>query len=210
MIPAYVYGFLCKDYHTEAFGTVIDEEIPAQNGMRLALLEMEYLCGGTAHLASFMYAKDPAATPGSCRNRCDTPAVSGQKVLNVVTTPTDPAGNAVANLDIIAWQLPDGTWEYGIIASVASEAITMTGNIQGVDAGAGAVAVEAGARVMIFGAIADGAVMNVSLTASVVTRKGQGHLTIVHPYMSEPFYLSIDNGTAAGFLEHLVMGYINK
>jgi len=210
MIPAYVYGFLTKDYHTETLGNVIDEEIPAQDGMRLALLEMEYLCAGTAHLASFMYARDPAATPGSCRNRASAIALSGQLVINVVTTPTDPAGNAVANNDIIAWQLLDGTWEYGLIASVVASAITLQANIQGVDAGAGAAAIPLNGRVMIFGVIADGAVMNVYLTASVVTRKGQGHLTIVHPYMSEPFYLSIDNPTAAGFLEHLVMGYINK
>jgi len=210
MIPAYVYGFLCKDYHTEAANTVIDEEIPAQNGMRLALLEMEYLCGGTAHLASFMYARDPAATPGSCRNTASAQALSGQLVINVTTTPTDPAGNVVANNDIIAWQLTDGTWEYGLIASVIASAITLQANIQGLDAGAGGVAIAALARVMIFGAIADGAVMNVALPLSVVTRKGQGHLTLVHPYMSEPFYLSIDNITAAGFLEHLVMGYINK
>jgi len=210
MIPAYVYGFLCKDYHTEAFNTSIDEEIPAQNGMRLALLEMEYLAAATAHLASFLYARDPAATPGSCRNTCDGGAVSGQKVIDVVTTPSDPAGNIVANNDIIAWQLTDGTWEYGLIASIIASAITLQANIQGLDAGAGAAAIADGARVMIFGVIADGAVMNVYLTASVVTRKGQGHLTLVHPYMSEPFYLSIDNVTAAGFLEHLVMGYINK
>lgn len=210
MIPAYVYGFLTKDHHTETLGNVIDEEIPAQDGMRLALLEMEYLAAGTAHLASFMYAKDPAATPGSCRNRASAPAASGQKVINVVTTPSDPAGNIVANNDIIAWQLTDGTWEYGLIASVVASAITMQANIQGLDAGVGATAIAAGARVMIFGVIADGAVMNVYLTANVVTRKGQGHLTLVHPYMSEPFYLSIDNPTAAGHLEHLVMGYINK
>jgi len=210
MIPAYVYGFLTKDYHTEAFNTAIDEEIPAQNGMRLALLEMEYLCAGTAHLASFMYARDPAATPGSSRNTAALQALSGQLDITVTIAPTDPAGGAAANGDIIAWQLTDGTWEYGLVDSIALSVITLQANIQGLDAGAGGVAIAPLARVMIFGIIADGAVMNVYLTVSVVTRKGQGHLSIVHPYMSEPFYLSIDNITAAGFLEHLVMGYINK
>ena len=210
MIPAYVYNFLTHDYHTETAGTPIDEQIPAQNGMRLALLEMEYLCAATAHLASFMYAKDPVATPGSCRNTALLQALSNQKDITCAVTPTDPAGNAVANNDIIAYQLTDGTWEFNTIASVLGDDITLTNNIVGVDAGGGGVALAAGAKVMIFGIVADGAVMNVSLTASVVTRKGQGHLTIVHPYIGEPFYLSIDNGTNAGFLEHLVMAYINK
>ena len=210
MIPAYVYGFLTKDYHTETLGNVIDEEIPAQNGMRLALLEMEYLAAGTAHLASFMYAKDLAGQEGSSRNEAALAAISGQKDITLLVAPKDPAGNEAATPDIIAYQLNDGTWEFNTVASVAASVLTLTTNIAGVDAGAGANALAVGARVMIFGVIADGAVMNVSLTASVVTRKGQGHLTIVHPYMSEPFYLSIDNATAAGFLEHLVMAYINK
>jgi len=209
-IPAHVYGFLTHDYHTEAANTPIDEEIPAQDGSRLALIDFEYLAAATGHLASFMYAKDPAATPGSCRNVTSALAVSGQKVVNVVTAPTDPAGKATASGDNIAYQLTDGTWEFNTVASLAVKAITLTNNIAGVDAGAGGTAIAAGGKVMIFGIVADGAVLNISLTASVVTRKGQGRLSIVHPYMSEPFFLSIDNATNAGFLEYLVMAYINK
>lgn len=210
MIPAYVYSFLSHDYHTESAGTVIDEIIPAQDGQRLCLIDFEYLAAATAHLASFLYAKDPAATPGSCRNTTSALAVSGQAVINVVTTPTDPAGNAVAASDIIAYQLTDGTWEFNTVASLATKAITLTNSIVGIDAGAGATALAAGAKVMIFGIVADGAVMNISLTASVVTRKGEGSIAMVHPYVGEPFYLSINNATNAGFLEHLVMAYINK
>ena len=209
-IPAYVYNFLTHDYHTETAGTVIDEEIPAQDGHRLALLNMEYLAAATAHLASFLYAKDPAATPGSSRNTCTAIVLSGQKDIITVVAPTDPAANPTAASDIIAYQLLDGTWEYNTVASLATNTITLTNNIVGVDAGAGAAALAAGAKVMIFGIIADGAVLNVSLTASIVNRVGLGQIVLIHPYVGEPFYLSIDNATNAGFLESLLMGYINK
>jgi len=202
MIPAYVYGFETVDYHTEALNTAIVEAIQAQDGHRLCLIDFEYLNDTTAHLASFMYAKDPVATPGSCRNLTSAIAAAGQKVLNVVTAPTDPAGNAVANLDVIAYQLPTGVWEFNIIASVVASAITLTTNI--------AVAVAAAAKVMIFGAVADGANSKISLPVSVVTRKGEGHIAMVHPYVGEPYYLSIDNVTAAGWLMNAVFAHINK
>lgn len=202
MIPAYVYGFFTKGYHTAAIDAAIDEPIPGQNGMRLALLSLEYLCLGTPHLASFMYAKDAAAFPGSSRNSALLAAVPLQPDIICAVTPKDPAGTAAAVNDIVAYQLDDGTWEFNTVLSLTGDVLKMNTNLVGT--------VAIGGRVMVFGIVADGAVLNVYLTASVVTRKGEGNLTIVHPYMSEPFYLSIDNITAAGFLEHLVMGYINK
>lgn len=210
MIPAYVYNFLTKDYHTEAGNTPITEEIPAQDGMRLALIDFEYLAAATAHLASFLYAKDAAGQAGSSRNQASAQALSGQKNITCLVAPKDPAGNAAANLDNIAYQLTDGTWEFNTVASLAASVITLTNNIVGVDAGAGGVAIAVGGRVMVFGVVADGAVCNISCTAAVVTRRGQGNIAIVHPYMSEPFFLSINNATNAGFLEYLVMAYINK
>lgn len=210
MDGAYAYGFLTHDYHTEAFNTAIDEEIPAQDGMRLCLIDFEYLCGTTAHTASFMYAKDLPGQEGSSRNQASLVAISGQKDITCLVAPKDPAGNAAAGSDIIAYQLTDGTWEFNTIASLAGSVITLTNNIVGVDAGAGATAIAVGGKVMIFGVVGDGAVLNIHLTASVVTRKGEGRITLVHPYVGEPFFLSINNITAAGFLEHVVMAYINK
>jgi len=119
-IPAYVYNFFPIDYHTEAFNTVIDEEIPAQNGHRLALIDFEYLNSTTAHLASFMYANDAAASPGSSRNTAGVLAISGQKDITTAVAPMDPAGNAAANLDIIAYQLTDGTWEFNTITGIVA------------------------------------------------------------------------------------------
>lgn len=210
MNGAYVYDFLTHDYHTEAANTAIDEEIPAQDGHRLAVLDFEYLAAATAHLASFMYAKDLAGQEGSSRNQAAAIALSGQKDITCLVAPKDPAGNAAAASDIIAYQLTDGTWEFNTVASLAGSVITLTNNIVGVDAGAGGTAIALTGKVMIFGVVADGAVLNISCTASVVTRKGEGNIVIVHPYVGEPFYLSINNVTNAGFLENLLMGYINK
>ena len=208
--PAWAIKLTSHDYHTEAANTAIDEEIPAIDGARLALIDFEYLNAATAQDALFMYAKDPVATPGSCRNTMSALALSGQKVINVTTTPTDPAGNVVANLDIIAYQLIDGTWEFDIIASVAASAITLTNNIVGVDAGAGALAINDLAKVMIFGAIADLAYLRVHCLASVITLRGEGRMALIHPYVGEPFYLTIDNATNAGFLNYMTMAHINK
>lgn len=210
MIPAWVYNFLTKDYHTEAGNTPITEQMPGQDGSRLALIDFEYLAAATAHTASFMYAKDLAGQAGSSRNQAALQALSGQKDITCLVAPKDPAGNAAANLDNIAYQLTDGTWEFNTVASIAGSVITLTNNIQGVDAGAGAVAIRPTGRVMVFGVVADGAVCNISLLASVVTKKGEGRIAIVHPYMSEPFFLSINNVTNAGFLNYLTMAYINK
>ncbi len=208
-IPAYVYNFFPIDYHTEAFNSVIDEEIPAQDGHRLALIDFEYLNDTTAHLASFMYANDAVASPGSSRNTNLAAIVSGVTEITTVVAPMDPAGNVAANLDICAYQLVDGTWEFNVITGIAGSVLTIAA-VQGVDAGAGAAAVALGAKIMIFGVIADGAVQNISLPVSVVTRKGEGRLGRVHPHMGEPWYLSIDNPTAQGFLMSALCAYINK
>jgi len=209
-IPAYVYNFFSIDYHTVGFGTTIDEPIPAQNGHRLALIDFEYLCSTTAHTASFMYANDSAGNAGSSRNTAGVLALSGQKDITTAVAPMDPAGNACAAADIIAYQLTDGTWEFNTVTGIVVLVISMTNNIVGVDAGGGGTAVAAGGKVMIFGAIADGAIQNIALPVSVVTRKGEGHLGMVHPHMGEPWYLSINNITATGFLNHALCAYINK
>jgi hypothetical protein len=207
-MPAYVYGFDVHGYHTETAATAITENIPGQDGKRLALLAMEYLAAATAHLASFQYAKDASGHAGSSRNTADGVVLSGQKDITCVVAPLSPAGAAAAASDVIAYQLTDGTWEFNTVASLAGSVITLTNNITGVDAGGGATAIADGGKVLIMGIVGDGAVLNISLTASVVTRVEAPH--IVHPYVGEPFFLTIDNATNAGFLESLVMGYVDK
>lgn len=210
-LGAFIAGFEVCDYHTETAGTVIDEAIQAKDDQRLALAALSYLCGATAHTLSFMYAKDAAAYAGSSRNTTSALALSGQAVINVTTTPRDPAGNAVAANDIIAYQLTDGTWEFNTVASVATKAITMNSNITGVDAGAGGTAIAAGAKVMIFGVVGDGACLKLKATASVQKDWiGYGTPVLVHPYVGEPFYVTIDNGTNDGFLMNALFAHINK
>lgn len=209
-IPAHVYGFVTKDYHTETAATPIAETIDAVDGERLVLMGLQYLCGSTAHTISLMHAADAAAYPGSARNTASALALSGQAVINVTNTPRDPAGNAAAANDIIAFQLTDGTWEWDTIASVATKAITCTNNIVGVDVGAGGTAIAAGAKVLILGIAADGACQVLTTPASVVTTYGPGELVLQHPYFGEPWYLYDGNATAAGFLYHAQFAYINK
>ncbi len=197
MNGAYVYDFLTHDYHTEAANTAIDEEIPAQDGQRLALLELLYLAAATAHTASFMFAEGAGS-----RNTAAAAAAAAQKDITCTDAPKDPAGNAAAASDIIAYQCTDGTWEFNTVASLAGSVITCTNNL--------VKAVAAGAKVNVFGVVGDNKSLKVHLTASVQTEIGKGLITLVHPYIGEPFYLSINNATNAGFLYNLVMGYINK
>jgi hypothetical protein len=208
MIEAYVQGFETCDYHTEAANTPITEEIQAKNGYRLVLKAMNYLNAATVQTASFMFARDLAGQAGSSRNTASVAALSGDHHITCTVAPKDPAGNAVAANDVVAFQLTDGTWEFDTIAALAGSIIQMTNNITGVDAGAGGVAVAAGGKVLFFGVVADGANQKITLPASVVTSPPE--LSIVHPYMGEPFFVSIDNITNAGFLNSLVMCHINK
>jgi len=204
-IPAHVYGFVTKDYHTESAATPITENIDPIDGARLALINLEYLAAATAHVASFMYAEGAGS-----RNTAASAALSGQRNIVCTDAPKDPAGNAAAANDIVAFQLVDGTWEWDTVASISTNTIVCTNNITGVDAGAGATAIAAGAKVLVFGVVGDNKSQKVSLTASVVTRLGQGNLALVHPYVGEPWYLSIDNATNAWFVYNLVCAHINK
>lgn len=215
---AFINSFHSVDYHTETAATPITENIPGKNGLRIALLAGSYLNGATAHTLCLMYAKDAAAYPGSARNTIDGATaghlVSGQKVIDVDTAPRDPAGNAAAGSDVVAYQLTDGTWEFNLITSISTKAVTLTNNIVGVDAGAGGVAIADGSPFLIFGVVADASYLALPLTASVVNSwgasAGGSGIVLVHPFAGEPFYVYDANATHAGFLNNLLFGYINK
>ena len=204
-INAFISRYLGFGYHTETAGTVIDTEIPGQNGERLALVVYDYIAAATAHVMSVQHCGSLAGS----RTTTSALAVSGQKVINATDAPTDPAGNATASGDIIAWQNTDGSWEFDIVDSLSTKAITITNNIQGVDAGAGATAIAAGGAIRIFGIVADGAVLNQGLTASVLTHRDDTIL-LQAPFVGDPLYVSIDNATNAGFMHNLLFAYINK
>ena len=204
-INAYVSSYLAKDYHTETLGTAIDEEIPGQNGKRLALVGFDYLCGSTAHTLKVLHCGSVAGS----RTVTSALAVSGQKVIAAAVAPTDPAGNATASGDIIAFQLTDGTWEFDTVASLSTLNITCTNNITGLDSGGGATAIAAGGAIRIFGVIGDGYNFTFGLTASVVTHFDDTILCQA-PFVGDPLYVSNANPTAQSFQNNLLFAYINK
>ena len=205
MINAYISGFKTIDYHTETAATAIDEPIAGQNGKRLALIAYDYLCGSTAHIMSVLHCGSVAGS----RNTTSAAALSGQKDLIGTTAPTDPAGAAAAAGDIIAFQLTDGSWEWDTVASFTGSTITCTNNITGVDAGGGAIAVASGGRLLVFGVVGDGYNFKQGLALSVTTRFND-QLIIVAPFKGDPLFVTINNITAAGFLNNMLWAYINK
>jgi len=196
-INAYVEGYLPFDYHTETAATAIDEEVPGQNGKRLALVGIDYLCGATAQNVAIMHCGSLAGS----RNSASAAAAIGQKVLNVNTAPTSPAGDPVAGSDIIAYQVTGGAWEFNTVASLSTKAITLTNNI--------ATAVLDDAAVRVFGVLADASYFAIGLTASVVTHFDDTIL-MQAPYKGDPLYVSNANGTHASFQNNLLFAYINK
>jgi len=194
MINAYVNGFVIKDYHTETAGTAITEEVQGRNGQRLALIGYAATAAATAHTLSIMH-------PGGTRTTADGAAASGQKVLDVADAPKDPGGNAVASGDIIAYQLPDGTWEFNTVASLSTKEITLGTNID--------TAVEDGAAVRIFGVVGDGAKFDIAVAANAQA-SGYDAIYALAPYKGDPLYVSDDNGSHAGSIDNLIFAFLNK
>ncbi len=208
-IGAYIDAFEIVDYHTENAATAIAESIPAHDGQRLALISGAYTAAATAHDLRFMFASGTGS-----RNTLSAAAVSGQKDVVCTDTPKDPAGNDAADNDVCAYQLVDGTWEFNVCHSLAVKTITMDNNITGVDAGAGAAALAAGAKICIFGVVGDAKYLTLHCTASIQNKwggaAGASGIVIAHPYVGEPFYVYSANGTNAGSIDALIFAHINK
>jgi hypothetical protein len=206
MLGPYVSGYEICDYHTQNAGTVIDEPIQAQNGKRLALVSLAYLSGATAHNLRFLYAKDAAgaANLGSSRNTVLTAAAVGAATITTVVAPKDTLGNAAAANDICAYQISDDTWEFNIITGIVGSVVSLTAVTVG--------AVKAGAKFLIFGIAADNTLLRLVSTASVETfwPKGGESIVLAHPFIGEPFYLSIDNAANAGFLGNAIFAHIDR
>ena len=199
-INAYVDSYLPFDFHTETAGATvasnIDEEVPGQDGKRLALVGFNYIVATTPHTLSVMHCGSLAGS----RNSASAAAAAAQKVLNVNTAPTDPAGDAAASLDIIAYKVTGGAWEFNTISALSTKAITLTNNI--------AVAVESGAPVRIFGELTNGYSFKFALP--IGTTHYEDTILMQAPYKGDPLYVSIDNATTAGKLNNLLFAYINK
>lgn len=206
-VGAFAESFKPFDYHTENANTAIDEEVQGKAGLRLALVTMNYLCGGTAQDVNIMYASDAVVTTGGAVNTAGVVALSGQKDITTTNAPLDPAGNAAAASDIIAFQLTDGTWEFDTITGIVGSVVSMTANITGVDAGAGATAVAIGGKVRIFGVIADGSLFKLHLVLSTLYDENNTILAW-HPFIGDPFYVSNPNATGASFQNSLIFAYV--
>ena len=194
MINAYVSGYSVVDYHTETAGTAIQENIQGSDSKRLALVGIEYVNDSTAHVMDIMF-------PDGTRTTASADAAASQKVLNVTDAPKDPAGNAVASGDIIAYKVSDDSWEFNIVDSLSTKAITLTNDI--------GTAIESGAAVRIFGVIGDGAVSVIALPASATTTYDDVILAMAKN-KGDPLVMYDANATAAGFLNRALWAYINK
>lgn len=197
-VPAYVHAFKTFGYHTETAGTTIDEEVPGRDGERLALIEALVTAAATAHTLYLMYAEGTGS-----RNTAAAAADAEQKDVVCTDAPKDPAGNAAASGDIVAYQLAGGTWEFNTVDSLDTKTITLTNNI-----GTGGIA--AGAKVLVLGVAADGANFQFAIGASAQSEFGKGGIAAVHPYSGEPFYVQDSNGTNAGSIDNLVFAYLGK
>lgn len=196
-VPAYVYDFFTCDYHTETAGTAITEQIPGKDGKRLALIDGRVTAAGTAHTLSLMYAEGTGS-----RNTNSALAAAGQAHIITTDAPKDPAGNAAANNDVIAYQCSDGTWEFNLVSSISGNDITLQANL--------VKACPAGAKVNIFGVVGDNKSFKFAIAASVQNKYGEGRICAVHPYFGEPWYVHDGNATAAGSIDQLVFAYINR
>jgi len=198
-VSAFVHSFKTFGKHSETAATIIQENIQGKDGVTACMLRAAVTTGATAHTLSFMYAEGTGT-----RVSCPLGAAITQKVINVDIAPKDPAGNATAANDVIAYQVTGGAWEFNTVASLATLAITLTNNI--------AVALLPGAKIRIFGIIADGAVQTLTLTANGAPNNfgDGGDPIIVCPYVGDPMVVQINNATNASTLEHMLWAYINK
>ena len=198
-VDRYVSDIESRGYHTETAATLIQEMIQGEDGRRIALTDLSYTAGATAHSLLFRY---PGSAAG-CRTTASAAAAAAQKVLNVTDAPVDPAGNPVASGDDIAYQLPDGSWEFNTVASLSTKAITLTNNI--------AVAVASGARVVVFGVAADLRYQKFAAAASVTTEwSNGGDMVAISPKINrgDPVILESNNATNDGFLNRAVFKYL--
>lgn len=210
-ISAYVQKYLPFGYKSVAFGTIIQQNIPPIGaGFRSALLRAVYTAAGTAHTLSLLYPATnngghapSAATLLGSKNTASAAHLAGVTIINVTNAPKDPAGNATAQYDIIAYECTDGTWEFNEVVSLSTKAITV--------GTATAKAIASGAKVRILGVLADGYNMQLPCAASVTTEwDGDGDILLMHPDMGEPAVLQSNNATATGFLLQALFAYINK
>lgn len=184
-------------YHTETAGTVIQENVQGRDGLRVGLEHLAYTAAATAHTLSILY---PGSLAG-CRTTASAAAAAAQKDVVCTDAPTDPAGNAAASGDHIAYQVSDGTWEFNTVASISSSTITLTNNI--------ATAIPEGAKIRIFGVVGDGQCFQFAAGSggTTVVENNQTVVRVDSTYEGDPVILQSNNASNAGFLLHAMFSY---
>lgn len=182
---------------TQAAGTVISFLIPPHLSGFTRISKVVYTAGTTAHTLKF--CRPIGKTTASAA------AAAGQAVINLTADP-GPTGNPIAANDLLAIRETDGVTRLYTVSSVATLAITLTGNLT-----AGAAA---GASVWTFGVIGDTdpvigtAHPSLGGTASATTtyEEREGGLFASH-LKDSPILFQSNNATVAGTLQQLNWGY---
>lgn len=195
---AFITGFATPiDYHSESANTAITENVvPPSNVSRLALTNFEYLAGANDHIMSIMY---PGNFAGA-RTTAKTAAAAGIAIIECANAPKDGLNNTIAASDIVAYETDVG-WEWNVVASVSGNNVTHNANMTG--------NVAINAKYRVFGVVGDNVSFQLFLTKSVVTSQDDKWV-VVHPEVGVPFYVSISNNVAAGFLRRMQFVGINK
>lgn len=192
------YGFLTYGNNTETTATAITQNIPCNTDGRLAIVNGSYTTDSSAETVSFMYAEGDGS-----RTTAASDAASGQADLTTSDAPKDPAGNAAASGDIVAYKTYNDTWEFNTVSSVTGSTITFNNNLSS--------PVKAGAQVNVIGAQGDGAEFQVPVASSSTKEFGGGNLYLAHPYSGEPMHVNGSNtGTSDSQMDYLVVAFINK
>ena len=202
-----VSGIFGKGYKTQSAGTVITEIVPGNSLYKTRVVSLIYRVGTTAHTLTLMRPVGDTTTTSA--------AATGQAVINVATaSPAKTAAGALETLaaaDYLAWKDTDGTWQYDIISSVSSNAITMTSNVPS--------AISAGATIWAFYEVGRAAHIQfnpgASTTRTLYPNFQTGITKQVNEYnirsgVGDPVLFHSDNSTAAGFLENIAGTYVDS
>lgn len=197
---------------TETAGTVINRVIPPLANRRTRITTIDVVCGSTAHTLSIMRALG--------RTTLSAAALASQAVINLTADPGAVVSpytgvNAIAANDYLVIEKPDGSMHLGIVSSVATLAITLTANVptggfnNGADVWFFGIPSDAGHQQHLLTASARNLIQDI--VAGVFTSgkvEGEDKTSIPRSLSGyhEPLIVSINNASAASFLER-VNGY---
>ena len=218
-MPLNVVGGNGFGKNTVAFGTVINQVLPPRMGAITRLDKLAYLDGGTAHTITALRPLGPnynptlsnyggsqgqaAATQYPGGVQCTAIGAAGQAVINLNYLPGSAAHQLQAN-DLVLIQETDGVVRVYTVSSVATLAITLTGNLS--------VGVGVGSWVWDLGVLAttnpiDGKAHPTFLTTAstqlLIPSDALDNSGIVAPfYTFQPMLLQSNNITATGQFQY--------